>query len=148
MKTKIWSVDSAFGANSLRSDACSHEKVRVHPVVIFRWLITTVWEGSVLPTRGSDHFVSAAWLVYTNQQNLGFIHGSFLLAHNNKFHDYKKKKRKKRIHTCHTIRALYNLWTRLTPIPAFSPSSALTQNTACQFRLINLLDTLPSAEHK
>lgn len=146
MKTKIWSTDSAFGANSLRSDTWSGEKVRVHPVVIFRWLTTS--ECGFCAGRGGLQTLTILsllldWLKQMIEFGVLFtdhFRGPTLTSSMN---TGRKKK-----YTRATPSQCYTICERLTPIPVFSPGSALTQKTACQFRLINLPDTLPSADHK
>lgn len=146
MKTKIWSTDSAFEANSLRIDTWSSEKVRVHPVVIFRWLTTS--ECRFCAGHGGLQTLTILsllldWLEQMIEFGVLFT-DHFCGAHIDKFHEYRKKKK----YTRATPSQCYTICERLTPIPVFSPGSALTQKTASQFRLINLPDTLPSADHK
>lgn len=144
MKTKIWSTDSAFGANRLRSDTCSREKVRVQPVVIFGWFTTWVC-GFCAGHGGLQPLTILSLLLDRFKQIIEF---GVLFTDHFCGPTFTSSLNTKKIHSSRTIRVPPNLWERLTPIPVFSPSSALTQKTACQLRLINLLDTLPAADHK
>lgn len=140
MKFKIWSSDSANSLRSERTAAAQRRRAEFIQLGFFRWLRTTTClicagHGRLQPLN--TFFLPVGWF----KQIIGSGFCSQIISVGPQWRVPWLQKSTLKPHC-------QNTWSRLPLRAVLGRSSALTLETACQFSLINLLDTFPSAGHK